>query len=288
MDSGLGSDEDRRGKTKEQKQLRNQQLLSGCFIDAASLSDDGDVDQRRNDERRQGALIFQSSIPQFSMLQMSDTEVDNTFSHSDIPDNFIETTTPFNSIVQVDSDDSVRKSPLGFYVDLSEVPDIPKCAPSCAKKNIFSMVIDFEAPKKEKPLSLSSHVLQRKNKFSKHNGKHSESLSGSGSSLNSVPGPSRECQEYDVETNKNLYIEKPTSSIYSSNEEIVSKVNDKSCDVLEKDIEEPKEECEQEGGKDNSLLTNNSLLNKQQIEVEEDKNEVKVCKNSIIYLIQFK
>lgn len=80
MDSGLGSDEDRRGRTKEQKQLRNQQLLSGCFIDAASLSDDADVDQRRNDERRQGALIFQSSIPQFSMLQMSGSEVDNNFS----------------------------------------------------------------------------------------------------------------------------------------------------------------------------------------------------------------
>lgn len=72
MDSGLGSDEDRRGsRTKEEKQLHNQQLLSGCFIDAASLSDEAEVvDQRRSDERRQGALVFQSSIHQFSMLQM--------------------------------------------------------------------------------------------------------------------------------------------------------------------------------------------------------------------------
>lgn len=87
MDSGLGSDEERRTSnssnggrttttTKQQKQLHNQRLLSGCFIDASSLTDDGDVsEERRSEERRQGALIFQTSIPQFSMLQMSSSEV---------------------------------------------------------------------------------------------------------------------------------------------------------------------------------------------------------------------
>ncbi|EFA01130.1 uncharacterized protein LOC659745 [Tribolium castaneum] len=193
MDSGLGSDEDRRGRTKEQKQLRNQQLLSGCFIDAASLSDDAEVDQRRTDERRQGALIFQSSIPQFSMLQMAGNEAAPTYP---------ETSTPYNSIVHLEEDAS-RKSPLGFYVDLNEVPDPPKTPPpaTAAKKNIFSMVIDFEGPKKDKPTKLSSSLVSyKKNRQSKqltlttrYNG--NSSLSSSVSSISSVAGPSRQVED---------------------------------------------------------------------------------------------
>lgn len=85
MDSGLGSDEDGRAgqqhrATKEQKQLHNRRLLSGCFIDAASLTDDGEEaaavaaaeEERRRAERRQGALVFRTSIPQFSVLQMAE------------------------------------------------------------------------------------------------------------------------------------------------------------------------------------------------------------------------
>lgn len=118
MDSGLGSDEERRfqrpllgavgggATTKEQKQRLNERLLIGCFIDASSLSDDAEVvpvmlpvsttvavsttvtpstcqqvdsnnqlrtSSRGNsfeDERSKGALLFRTSIPQYSMLQM--------------------------------------------------------------------------------------------------------------------------------------------------------------------------------------------------------------------------
>lgn len=166
MDSGLGSDEERRGRTKEQKQRHNQQLLSGCFIDAATLSDETEItDQRRNDERRQGALLFQSSIPQFSMLQMpilsaSCTSIPTSASCS------TDNTTPYNSIVHLDQENSSQKPSLGFYVDLSDVGEPessePEVSNASAKKNIFSMVIDFEAPKKDKPTCLSSSLRNGK------------------------------------------------------------------------------------------------------------------------------
>jgi hypothetical protein len=209
MDSGLGSDEDRKGRTKEQKQLRNQQLLSGCFIDAASLSDDAEVvvDQRRNDERRQGALIFQSAIPQFSMLQMAGNEANEI--NGSAP-NYPETSTPYNSIVHLDvEEEAARKSPLGFYVDLNEMPDPPKTPPATsAKKNIFSMVIDFEGPKKDKPTKLSSSLVSyKKNKHSKqlsltsrYNG--NSSLSSSVSSVSSIAGPSRQVDDIDSNNEK--------------------------------------------------------------------------------------
>lgn len=169
MDSGLGSDEERRSRTKEQKQRHNQQLLSGCFIDAAALSDDTEVspDQRRNHERRQGALLFQSSIPQFSMLQMpaqqlsvSCTSIPTAASYS------TDNTTPYNSIVHLDHENGSQKPSLGFYVDLSEVGE-PETTENeepatSTKKNIFSMVIDFEAPKKDKPVCLSSSLRNGK------------------------------------------------------------------------------------------------------------------------------
>lgn len=193
MDSGLGSDEDRRTSsssngggrttTKEQKQLHNQRLLSGCFIDASSLTDDGDVvEERRRDERRQGALIFQTSIPQFSMLQMSSSEDNCSYpvapssSCSSVPPQ--EPSTPFNSIVQLDSEVSC-KSPLGFYVDLNDVetePPAPPSSSSAARKNIFSMVIDFEAPKKDMPSRLSSSLIaKRKVRDKKSNGNNNGS-----------------------------------------------------------------------------------------------------------------
>lgn len=170
MDSGLGSDEDRRSRTKEQKQRHNQQLLSGCFIDAASLTDDGEeVDQRRYDERRQGALIFQTSVPQFSMLQMSSQEIPSysnmSASSASLPNLPPEPDTPYNSIVHLDNgkQDSACKSPLGFYVDLNDVEETPNTsAASSVKKTIFSMVIDFEAPKKDMPSRLSSSLNARK------------------------------------------------------------------------------------------------------------------------------
>lgn len=161
MDSGLGSDEERRvlrlttnpisssagsvASTKEQKQRHNERLLIGCFIDASSLSDEAEVvplvlpvvnatvqpnlnnsnitshdadspnrqghetpndeiqlhathqwsgralsttgnsssSSNGEEERRQGALLFRSSIPQYSMLQM---EL-NMHHHRLMPDN---------------------------------------------------------------------------------------------------------------------------------------------------------------------------------------------------------
>lgn len=173
MDSGLGSDEERRSRTKEQKQRHNQQLLSGCFIDAATLSDDTEVspDQRRNHERRQGALLFQSSIPQFSMLQMPAQHL--SVSCTSIPTSYsTDNTTPYNSIVHLDHENGSQKPSLGFYVDLSEVgePETEEneeqmastTSTTTTKKNIFSMVIDFEAPKKDKPICLSSSLRNGK------------------------------------------------------------------------------------------------------------------------------
>lgn len=190
MDSGLGSDEDRQGRTttKEQKQLHNQRLLSGCFIDASSLTDDGDVSEqetrRRSDERRQGALIFQTSIPQFSMLQMSSSEDNFPVAPSSSCSSVVpEPNTPFNSIVQLET-----KSPLGFYVDLSEVPDEPPPPvpqPSNTRKNIFSMVIDFEAPKKDMPTRLSSSLIaRRKVRDRKPNNSNGSNATSSSSSYN--------------------------------------------------------------------------------------------------------
>ncbi|ENN73392.1 hypothetical protein YQE_09954, partial [Dendroctonus ponderosae] len=250
MDSGLGSDEDRRGsRTKEEKQLHNQQLLSGCFIDAASLSDEAEVvDQRRNDERRQGALVFQSSIPQFSMLQMSSyaggDEVASSRSSACFPD----TSTPYNSIVQLDTaedmDRSKNKSPLGFYVDLSQVPETPHTPPSTSsKKNIFSMVIDFEGPKKDKPIKLTSSYNAYKkprpkpSQLSRCNG----SLSSSVSSVNStcMASTSRQGEEHEAGTSgassltvlsaslvRNLSVSTKSSSDESSDKNIVEKSED--------------------------------------------------------------
>ncbi|CAG9763153.1 unnamed protein product [Ceutorhynchus assimilis] len=190
MDSGLGSDDDRRGNsrtTKEQKQLHNQQLVSGCFIDAASLSDDQEPQEVA--ERRQGALIFQSSIPQFSMLQIEEAACQ-------YPE---ETNTPFNSIVHEDVEGGSSRNNnnnIGFYVDLSQVADTDADTPKTPlqTKNIFSMVIDFEGPKKDKPTKLSSHL--KKPLRPKTIGKGS-SLSSSLSSVNSpcMASTSRQSEE---------------------------------------------------------------------------------------------
>ncbi|KAK4877172.1 hypothetical protein RN001_009678 [Aquatica leii] len=169
MDSGLGSDDEKKSRTKAQKQLQNQQkqLFSGCFIDATSLGDEGEYDHRRNDERRQGALIFRSSIPQYSMLQMpsldsgetSEGTVDNFHEEKSV---LQETSTPHNSIVQIDPE-VVRKTPVGFYVDLGEV-EVVETTPAVPveKKNIFSMTIDFNVPKREMPTRLSTSLYGRK------------------------------------------------------------------------------------------------------------------------------
>lgn len=240
MDSGLGSDEDRgKTRTKEQKQLRNQQLLSGCFIDAASLSDESEqvaaAEHRRKDERRQGALIFQSSIPQFSMLQITDPQqqqdeescsnsIHNNYGSTQCMGNFPpETNTPYNSIVHLDMDEeepeTARKSPLGFYVDLSDVPVPASKTPpsSSAKKNIFSMVIDFEAPKKDKPTKLSSSYISKKSKAQNKTGLlgkcNSGSLSSSVSSINSTKdgckastSRQKESDDEEIKQNSNLVV----------------------------------------------------------------------------------
>ncbi|KAK5642514.1 hypothetical protein RI129_008681 [Pyrocoelia pectoralis] len=169
MDSGLGSDDEKRSRTKAQKQLQNEQkqLFSGCFIDATSLSDEGDFEDRRNDERRQGALIFRSSIPQYSMLQMPslDSGPASEELNRDIHEEKIdetETATPHNSIVQLDSE-IVRKTPVGFYVDLGDV-EVVESSPAAPaeKKNIFSMTIDFNVPKREMPSRLSTSLYNKK------------------------------------------------------------------------------------------------------------------------------
>ncbi|XP_018572131.1 uncharacterized protein LOC108911636 [Anoplophora glabripennis] len=263
MDSGLGSDEDRRGRTKEQKQLHNQQLLSGCFIDAASLSDDAEVvDQRRNDERRQGALLFQTSVPHFSMLQMSSSSEARSFSTSaGNLTNYPDTSTPYNSIIQLDLDEpeTSRKSPLGFYVDLSDVAEAPKTPPSAsATKNIFSMVIDFEAPKKDKPTKLSSSFttfrkskpLNKTNLVGKCHGSGSLSSSISSINSNSVAGTSRQSEEQEVRrsSKEHISIEVLSASlvknlsISSSSSENIGL--EKSSDDLERDS--AKESVEEE------------------------------------------
>uniref|UniRef100_A0A1Y1M7L0 BTB domain-containing protein n=1 Tax=Photinus pyralis TaxID=7054 RepID=A0A1Y1M7L0_PHOPY len=170
MDSGLGSDDEKKSRTKAQKQLQNEQkqLFSGCFIDATSLSDEGEFELRRSDERRQGALIFRSSIPQYSMLQMPSLDSGPTSEdlNGDLHEEKVDetqTATPHNSIVQLDSE-LVRKTPVGFYVDLGnvEVVENPPAAPPVEKKNIFSMTIDFNVPKREMPSRLSTSLYNRK------------------------------------------------------------------------------------------------------------------------------
>lgn len=120
---------------------------------------------------------------------------------------FPDTSTPYNSIVQLDHPEDLdrgkNKSPLGFYVDLSQVAETPHTPPSTSsKKNIFSMVIDFEGPKKDKPIKLtSSYNAYKKPKpkpsqLSRCNG----SLSSSVSSVNSIclASTSRQGEEHEA------------------------------------------------------------------------------------------
>ncbi|XP_072398684.1 uncharacterized protein [Diabrotica undecimpunctata] len=310
MDSGLGSDEDRRSRTKEQKQLHNQQLLSGCFIDAASLSDDSEVvDQRRTDERRQASVLFQTAVPHFSMVQIPH---DGHFSYSSTTLNvpqFPETSTPYNSIVQLDSEETEasRKSPLGFYVDLSDVTESPASPPNTsAKKNIFSMVIDFEGPKKEKPVKLSSSLISfRKPKpTNKSNllGKSSGSLSSSVSSINSnrdsssVAGTSRQSEELEIRPNgKGVSIEVLSASLIknlsvssksSSSSEKVSDDNDRDSakesveeDHLESDSmpETEKNEMEVRNGVDDEEENQKLDNNKSGVQNLGIKNDIQTC-----------
>ncbi|CAG9816326.1 unnamed protein product [Phaedon cochleariae] len=314
MDSGLGSDEDRRGRTKEQKQLHNQQLLSGCFIDAATLSDEADVadhaDQRRQDERRQGAILFQTSVPHFSMLQMPNAHEECGFSSDfscsagNLPQ-FPETSTPFNSIVQIgpEEPDSARKSPLGFYVDLSDVAGGgPVTPPSAsATKNIFSMVIDFEGPKKDKPIKLSSSLvsyrkskpLNRSNLLAKSNGSLSSSFSSINS--NSVAGTSRQSEEHEPTANCNgnkvLNVEVLSASLVkklsvssskssSSSENVAERNNDVSLDLdrdsAKESVEENHIECDNVSEKNDEEITPSSSKS----ESKSDSSRVQISEES--------
>lgn len=188
MDSGLGSDDDHKGRTKEQKQLRNQQLLNARSNNSLDLCNNADnTDQRqRTDERRQGALLFQRSIPQFSMLQIAEPTEDGNLTDSTTTLHLSETDTPYNSIEPIDSDAETSRRSLGFYVDLNEISESQTVPTSSTTKNIFSMVIDFEGPKKTKPIKFSSSAKkpkpQLKNKLTLSS-KDSAKLSSSSSSL---------------------------------------------------------------------------------------------------------
>lgn len=105
-------------------------------------------------ERHQGALVFQSSIPNYSMLQTHHmrSQEDGATALDEDP------VTPHNSIVQINDGVGGKKMlPVGFYVDLNEVGEAasseeqPKTG---AKKNIFSMIIDFDEPKRDMPSRL--------------------------------------------------------------------------------------------------------------------------------------
>lgn len=100
-------------------------------------------------ERRQGALVFQSSIPNYSMLQTHHvrSQEDGASALSDDP------STPHNSIVQISTEDASKKMPVGFYVDLNDIDEASKSEQPQAntKKNIFSLVIDFDEPKRDMP-----------------------------------------------------------------------------------------------------------------------------------------
>lgn len=165
MDSGLGSDDDHKGRTKEQKQLRNQQLLNACSnnsLDTCNSVEHSDHRQR-SDERRQGAMLFQRSIPQFSMLQISEPIEDRNFTDSTQTLHLSETDTPYNSIEQIDPEDAeTSRRSLGFYVDLNDISESQTVPTSTTTKNIFSMVIDFEGPKKNKPVKLTSSFSSSK------------------------------------------------------------------------------------------------------------------------------
>lgn len=264
MDSGLGSDDDHRGRTKEQKQLHNQ-LLSGCLA-----SDDGfsnsteNHDQRRNDERRQGALLFQRSIPQFSMLQISEPCEDNNFSiPQNISSHFSETDTPYNSIeleaVGSEETEAARKSPLGFYVDLSEITDVnaDPSSSNATTKNIFSMVIDFEGPKKEKPIKLSSSLATHRKKIlnkSKLLGNDCR-LSSSASSINSdsVAGTSKNAEEKEIKP----LCKVASLKIFNSSLVSVSSQSSNSSDyAAEKNEEDLDRESPKDSSEENSITEN--------------------------------
>lgn len=111
---------------------------------------------RRSVERHQGALVFQSSIPNYSMLQTHHmrSQEDGATALCEDP------VTPHNSIVQINDEvDSKKMLPVGFYVDLNDVDEAasseqqPKTS---VKKNIFSMIIDFDEPKRDMPSRLKN------------------------------------------------------------------------------------------------------------------------------------
>ncbi|XP_018325420.1 uncharacterized protein LOC108737198 isoform X2 [Agrilus planipennis] len=190
MDSGLGSDDERRHRTKEQKQQQNQQrqLFSSCFIDASTLGDESDQDIPPNDERSQGSLIFQNSIKQYSMLQMDHPRALFCGNASSSVETHVENepATPFNSIVQVESDTTEisHRTPVGFFVDLTTIEEPPSSIKETKEKqkNLFSLVIDFKEPKREMPSKLSDSLYNR-HRAKKKTTKQEKEISSSKSSL---------------------------------------------------------------------------------------------------------
>lgn len=231
MDSGLGSDEERRGRTKEQKQRHNQQLLSACFLDTggnnnATSLDNGDV-ERRSQERRQGALLFQTSIPQYSTVHMPECSP---------PD------TPYNSIVHVESEeqslepvDVLHKAPLGFYVDLNDIEDAEPPVvqqTASAKKNIFSMVIDFQAPKKDMPHRLrrsrigsSTSSNNSDMKDSSSSGTRENGCDSNGHNANGDVSDNNADSACGIATEEDVDADKPKTEISDAN--AISTVEDK-------------------------------------------------------------
>lgn len=295
MDSGLGSDDDHKGRTKEQKQLRNQQLLNACSNNSLDICDNAeDSDQRqRTEERRQGALLFQRSIPQFSMLQITEPIEDRNFTDSRQTLQLSETDTPYNSIEQIDPEDAeTSKRSLGFYVDLNDISESQNVPTSSTTKNIFSMVIDFEEPKKNKPLKFTSSRKpkpQLKNKLtisSRDGAKLSSSSSsldvdsGASTSKNSISKGSKPVYRNITKGNQPLISQTSTSSSDSSSNKNSKQISNNS----------PKDESNKNSNDDSSseaVKSNNFSKSSSKSEINTlQKDELKSGEQVIYCVIQ--
>lgn len=163
------------------------------------------------------------------------------------------------------------KSPLGFYVDLNDVPvePPPPPQPPAQQKNIFSMVIDFEAPKKDMPSRLSSSLIARRkvrDKRTRDNNNSSRSLSAASSS-SSYNGESFTRNGDEAARNSS------SSSLCSNaegNQSVSASASDINDIMKEKDVEEHVE-VEQEAGGDTEEGVHGTETEVQEREDEEQK-----------------
>lgn len=138
---------------QDYEQMRNDNTL--CEENLASTSSKIYTDFEESDQQ-----LCKNSIKTAWVVDMSMTEISKKTENNES-----------DPSIQKSYKRSNAKSSLGFYIDLNDIPKENKESKPAiskteseqtSKKNIFSMYIDFEAPKKEMPSRLSQSLCLKK------------------------------------------------------------------------------------------------------------------------------